>query len=167
MGKYAKLRLRILSGNSEVVNIPHHFLTGIDDNPMLMQNEKLEQTILSIIRTQQGIKQAILFGSLASGKEREGSELDLAIDLGHRLTSSEKITLIAALAEKIGRPVDLVDIQAAGEPLLGQILRRGKRILGSDTHYAKLLCRHLFDQADYLPYRNRILAERRQAWIGK
>ena len=27
--------------------------------------------------------------------------------------------------------------------------------------------RHLFDQADYLPYRNRILAERRQAWIGK
>ena len=59
------------------------------------------------------------------------------------------------------------DIHTVGEPLLGQILQHGKRILGSDTHYANLIRRHLFDQTDYLPYRNRILAERRQAWIGQ
>jgi hypothetical protein len=39
--------------------------------------------------------------------------------------------------------------------------------LGSDTCYADLIRKHLFDQADYLPYRNRILAERRRVWIGK
>jgi hypothetical protein len=70
-------------------------------------------------------------------------------------------------AGRAGRPIDLVDIHAIGEPLLGQILKHGKRILGSDTHYANLIRRHLFDVADFLPYRNRILAERRQAWIGK
>jgi hypothetical protein len=75
------------------------------------------------------------------------------------------MALISELARRTGRPVDLVDLHAVGEPLLGQILRHGKRILGGDTHYANLIRRHLFDQADYLPYRNRILAERRRAWL--
>ncbi len=127
----------------------------------------LRQAILAAIGTQPGIGLVILLGSLADGEGRAGSDLDLAVDAGRRLTASEKMALISELAGRTGRPVDLVDIQAIGEPLLGQILRHGKRILGSDTHYANLIRRHLFDQADYLPYRNRILAERRQAWIGK
>ncbi len=127
----------------------------------------LRQAILAAIGTQPGVGLAILFGSLADGEGRAGSDLDLAVDAGRRLTASEKMALISELAGRTGRPVDLVDIQAIGEPLLGQILRHGKRILGSDTHYSNLIRRHLFDQADYLPYRNRILAERRQAWIGK
>ena len=110
---------------------------------------------------------AILFGSLATGEGHVKSDLDLAVDAGRRLTAAEKITLISELAATTGRPVDLVDIHAIGEPLLGQILQHGKRILGSDTHYANLVRRHLFEQADFLPYRNRILAERRHAWIGK
>ena len=128
-----------------------------------------QKAILAAIGAQPGIGVlvAILFGSLATGLARAGSDLDLAVDAGRRLTAAEKMALISELAGRIGRPVDLVDIHAIGEPLLGQILRHGKRILGSDTHYANLVCRHLFDQADYLPIRNRILAERRQAWIGK
>ena len=71
------------------------------------------------------------------------------------------------LAERTGRSVDLVDLHTVGEPLLGQILRHGKRLLGGGTCYATLIRRNLFDQADYLPYRSRNLAERRRAWIGK
>ena len=114
-----------------------------------------------------GIVLAILFGSLAVGEGHMESDLDLAVDAGRRLTANEKMMLISELAARTGRPVDLVDVHAVGEPLLGQILRHGKRILGSDAHYANLVRRHVFDQADYLPYRNRILAERRHAWIGK
>jgi len=131
------------------------------------QDLNLKQAILAALGTQPGIGLAILFGSLAAGEGRVESDLDLAVDAGRRLTASEKMALISELAGSTGRPVDLVDLQAVGEPLLGQILRHGKRILGSDTHYANLISRHLFDQADFLPYRNRILAERRQAWIGK
>lgn len=134
---------------------------------VLTQDVNLRQAILAAIHTQPAIGLAILFGSLAAGEGRAESDLDLAVDAGRPLTSGEKMALISDLAGRTGRPVDLVDIQAAGEPLLGQILRHGKRILGSDTHYASLIRKHLFDQADYLPYRNRILAERRQAWIGK
>ena len=129
----------------------------------------LKEEILAALFSQPGIGivLAILFGSLAIGEGHVESDLDLAVDAGRRLTAAEKMTLISEVAGRTGHPVDLVDIQAAGEPLLGQILQRGKRIMGSDTHYANLVRRHLFDQADYLPYRNRILAERRQAWIGK
>jgi hypothetical protein len=34
--------------------------------------------------------------------------------------------------------VDLVDLHTVGEPLLGQILRHGKRLLGGGTCYADL-----------------------------
>jgi predicted nucleotidyltransferase len=130
-------------------------------------NFNFEEAIRAAIRIQPTVQLAILFGSLAAGEGRPESDLDLAIDVGRPLTAGEIIALISALSERVGRPVDLVDIQAIGEPLLGQILRHGKRILGSDLHYTQLLLRHLFDQADYLPYRNRILTERRRAWIGK
>ncbi len=134
---------------------------------MSTQDLNLKQTILAAIGTQRGIGLAIVFGSMATGTGRVQSDLDLAVDAGRSLTAIEKMALISELAGRVGRPVDLVDIHTVGEPLLGQILQHGKRIMGSDTHYANLLRRHLFDQADYLPYRNRILAERRQAWIGK
>ena len=132
-----------------------------------MKDLNLEQSVLDAISTQPGIQLAILFGSLATGKGDKESDLDIAVDAGRRLNANEKTSLIGELARQTGRPVDLVDIQSIGEPLLGQVLRYGKRILGSDRHFARVLSRHLFDQADFLPYRNRILAERRQAWIGK
>jgi hypothetical protein len=47
------------------------------------------------------------------------------------------------LAKRAGRPVDLVDLYAFGEPLLGQILRHGKRLLGSETCCADLIRKHL------------------------
>jgi len=133
-----------------------------------MQNKDtdLDQIILAAVSKQPEIKLAILFGSLANGKASRESDLDIAVDAGRVLTPSEKISLISELAIKTGRPIDLIDIHAIGEPLLGQILQYGKKILGSNEYYTKIIRRHLYDQADFLPYRNRILAERRQAWTA-
>lgn len=110
---------------------------------------------------------AVLFGSVALGRERADSDLDIAVAAKQALTADEKIALIDALAESTGRPIDLIDLKVVSEPLLGQIVRHGRRILGSDTLYGDLISRHLFEQADFMPYRTRLLAERRIAWIGK
>ena len=109
----------------------------------------------------------VLFGSVASGKQRADSDLDIALSAGHPLTVDEKIALNGALAESTGRAIDLIDLSVVGEPLLGQIVRHGRRLLGSDTLYGELISKHLFEQADFMPYQARILAERRMAWIGK
>jgi hypothetical protein len=95
------------------------------------------------------------------------SDLDIAVAANQALTADERIALISALADCTGRPVDLIDLKGVSEPLLGQIVRYGRRILGSDTLYGELISRHLFEQADFMPYRTRLLAERRMAWIGK
>ncbi len=110
---------------------------------------------------------ALVFGSVAKGLQRIDSDLDIAVVAKQALTADQKIVIISALAEKTGRPVDLVDLKVVGEPLLGQIVQHGRRLLGSDGEYGRLISRHLFEQADFMPYRNRILAERRAAWIGK
>jgi hypothetical protein len=89
------------------------------------------------------------------------------LDIGHPLSAAEKMELIGEIAEKTGRPVDLIDLRTAGEPVLGEILRHGVRIVGSKSKYADLIRKHLFDNADFMPYRSRILLERRRAWTGK
>lgn len=109
----------------------------------------------------------VLFGSVASGCQRADSDLDIAVAADLPLTVDEKFSMVSALAERIGRPIDLIDLNVVSEPLLGQIVRHGRRVLGSDTLYGKLISRHVFEQEDFMPYRTRLLAERRMAWIGK
>ncbi|MFI4940373.1 MAG: nucleotidyltransferase domain-containing protein [Burkholderiales bacterium] len=109
----------------------------------------------------------VLFGSVAQDRQRPDSDLDIAVGAAKPLTTDEKIAIIGALAEKTGRAIDLIDLNVVSEPLLGQVIRHGRRILGSDAHYGALIYRHLLEQADFMPYRARVLAERRKAWIGK
>lgn len=123
--------------------------------------------IKQVLERHETIHLAVLFGSLAQGEAGQDSDLDLAIGADHPLATHERIQLITELAKALGRPVDLVDIYLAGEPLLGQIVTRGKKILGADADFAFVLNKHLLNQADFMPYRSRILKERRQAWIGR
>lgn len=124
-------------------------------------------TIKQVLDRHPIILMAILFGSVAKGEASRDSDLDLAVGADRPLESHEKMQLIAELAYALGRPVDLIDIFTVGEPLLGQIVTSGRRILGENTRFAALLSKHLFDQADFMPYRRRILKERRLAWIGQ
>jgi predicted nucleotidyltransferase len=110
---------------------------------------------------------AIIFGSVAAGRPRADSDLDIAVGADQPISMPERIAIIQTLAEVTGRPIDLIDLAAVTEPLLGQILKHGRRVLGSDTSYGKLISRHLIDQADFMPLIDRMLAERRMAWIGK
>lgn len=123
------------------------------------------QQVKGVLTHYPQIKLAILFGSLANDRATLQSDIDLAVQADKPLDAELKMALISDLAEKFGRPVDLIDLRKAKEPLLGQILK-GKRILGSDTVYGQLLAKHLRDVADFLPYRDRILKERRDAWIN-
>jgi uncharacterized protein len=129
-----------------------------------MEIANLEHTLRVLLGRHAEIKLAILFGSLAAGTAQPDSDIDIAVQGHNRLSVADKVALIDELAEVIGRPVDLIDLQTAGEPLLGEILK-GRRMLGSDDDHARLLTRHLIDAADFLPLQQRILKERRDTWI--
>ena len=108
----------------------------------------------------------LVFGSVAQGRRRADSDLDFGVASQLALTRTEKMDFIAALAARTVRPIDLIDLKVVDGPLLGQIVRHGRWLLGIDRAYGDLISRHLFEQADFVPYRNRVLAERRAAWIG-
>jgi predicted nucleotidyltransferase len=127
----------------------------------------IDDQLLDVLARFPGVVLAVLFGSVALGRQRPGSDLDIAVAARRALTVAEKIALVEALAERTGRPVDLIDLKVVAEPLLGQIVRHGRRLMGSDGAYGQLISRHLFEQADFMPYRSRVLAERRAAWTGK
>ncbi len=111
------------------------------------------------------IVQAILFGSLAQGTEQPHSDIDIAIKTSGKLQTQKKQELIEALAELLGRPVDLIDLRSVGEPLLGQILQYGQQIVGTEQDFTELALRHVYANEDFVPYLKRALKERRDRWI--
>jgi uncharacterized protein len=123
--------------------------------------------IQSTLQRHSGLELALVFGSVARGMARDDSDLDIGVQAARVLSACQKMDLIGDLAEALGRPVDLIDLRTVGEPLLGQILTHGHRVLGSADAHGRLLSRHLLDAADFLPYAQRIIDERRRAWIGK
>jgi len=127
----------------------------------------IDAVLLDVLTRFPALVLALVFGSVAQGRQRADSDLDIAVAADRALTAAEKMDIIAALAERTGRPIDLIDLKMVAEPLLGQIVRHGRRLFGSDKAYGQLISRHLFEQADFMPYRSRVLAERRAAWIGK
>jgi predicted nucleotidyltransferase len=113
------------------------------------------------------IRLAILFGSLARGRARAHSDLDLAVAGSHPLLAQEKRTLIEGLALIAGRPVDLIDLRSVDGLILARVITTGKIIVCADRAlYAALIKKVLFNDADMMPYHRRILGERRKAWIG-
>ena len=112
------------------------------------------------------LRLALVFGSVASGSATPDSDIDVAVLCDQSLSPGDKMRLIEVITQASGRAVDLIDLSTAGQPLLGQILRDGQRIVGSSAALAQLATRNALDAQDFLPYVQRLLARRRQAWIG-
>lgn len=130
----------------------------------MKENER--QTVTRLLRAQEGVEAAWLFGSVARDDAQPMSDLDVAV-LGEKpLSAEKKESLIEQLAQETGRPVDLIDLQGTHGPIVGRILQKGSKLFCDDTTlYATLLKRWWLDQADWMPYRRRILKERRDQWI--
>jgi len=124
----------------------------------------LHKQLIRFLSRYPQFKLAILFGSQAKGDTTAESDIDLALLSDVPISSSLKLELIEQIGVRFGRPVDIVDLYYAAEPILGQVFK-GRRLLGDDATYANLLTKHLINTADFVPLQQRILTERRSAWI--
>ncbi|GKS64089.1 hypothetical protein YTPLAS72_13930 [Nitrospira sp.] len=127
----------------------------------------LDGKIESVMSRYPSVALAILFGAMAKNRTRNDSDLDIAVATTTPLTAETHIAIIEDLALAVGRTVDLIDLDRTHNPLLREILTKGRRVLCHDrTRYAELILRMVYEEADVMPYYRRILSERRQAWIG-
>ena len=113
------------------------------------------------------LKQIALFGSLARQQAGFDSDVDVGVEAARSLSVEQRMAMIEALALALGRPVDLVDLREAGQPILDQIVTTGVRIKGTDTDWGRLIYRNIMDNEDFVPLQKRILKARRDAWINR
>ena len=122
------------------------------------------QQIQTTLAAHPDIRLAYVFGSVAQGRARPDSDVDVAVQMSKPLDTALRMQLIEELALATGRPVDLIDLQTVGEPLLGQILKHGKQVAGDKTAHVGMMSRHVYAMEDFVPYVTRMLKERRRLW---
>jgi len=122
--------------------------------------------VAAYLTGQDDLRLGIVFGSVARQRATARSNLDLAVLADRPLTAERRMALIGELARLTGRAVDLVDLATAGIPVARSALLTGRVLFQRDAAtYPAQVSRILIDSADFLPYRNRLLRERREAWM--
>ena len=112
------------------------------------------------------IRLAALFGSMARGAARPDSGIDVAVQADKELCADERMAITEAIALAFNRPVDLVDLRTAGQPLLDQIVSTGIQVVGTRHQWGDLIYRNIMENEDFVPYQKRILEGRRNAWMS-
>ena len=128
---------------------------------------KNQEQLKQVLNKFPELKLAFLFGSFATGRQNSDSDLDIAVASGEVLSVNRKMQLITELAQSTKRPIDLIDLQMKQEPIFSQVITNGSLILCRDRGlYAEFIKLAIYNVADFLPLRARILDERRKKWLN-
>ena len=130
------------------------------DDHMTAIGEKIKL----MLSNEPGLRLAILFGSMAHGRAHADSDIDLALLFDENIEAEKMMRLIEMLSVEFGRPVDIIDVRAAGILIMAEVFK-GERLLGDDDTFAQRLSQHLIDVDDFMPLLNRILEKRRKTWL--
>ncbi|HEU4427558.1 MAG TPA: HepT-like ribonuclease domain-containing protein [Myxococcota bacterium] len=74
-----------------------------------------------------------VYGSYARGDDWPSSDVDVAVLLPPKRRIDDPLGLMASIAARIGRDVDVVDLRAAGDTLRGEVLRDGHTVFASNA----------------------------------
>jgi len=108
--------------------------------------------LISIFRRRKKIAAVYLFGSMATGKDRRGSDVDLAIISKKSISSNDRLRLEAELSGILQRDVDLVVFGQATPLLQHQILKYGRLVCENDPE--ERIRQEVRARAEYLDTRN-------------
>ena len=113
------------------------------------------------------VRRLAFFGSILRDDSDSGSsDIDVAVAAETKLPLETRLAMAIRLSKALHREVDLIDLQDVTGEILQQSLCQGTNLLQRDASlHARLIQRLWFDQADMMPYRRRILAERRRQFL--
>jgi predicted nucleotidyltransferase len=74
-----------------------------------------------------------VYGSIARGDEGPGSDVDVAVLLPPQRRIDDPLGLMSAIAARVGRDVDVVDLRGASDTLRGEVLREGRTVFAADA----------------------------------
>ncbi len=126
-----------------------------------MTNEELKNQIASYCATRPEIVACYLFGSRAAGKERPGSDVDVAFLLDNSIAPAAyydlKMVFLSALGTVLRLDIHPLIMNDAGEVVLEQVFKKGLPVYGSDSlecvRFRMLQCSLI---AEFAPIRDRM-----------
>ncbi len=102
-----------------------------------MSTEELKNRIAAYCATRPEIVACYLFGSRARGKERPGSDTDIAFLLGGSIAASAyfelKMAYLSGLGALLRLDIHPLIMNDAGEVVLEQVFRKGLPVYGYDS----------------------------------
>lgn len=121
---------------------PRRLRLAPGERPYLRRHWGLLAGLREALRTERGVRLAVLFGSAARGDDLPGSDVDILVSAG-----DADFWWFASLGRRlsgaVGRDVQLVTL-AQGEAapwLLGDVLREGRVLVDRDGEWSRLQAR--------------------------
>jgi uncharacterized protein len=113
--------------------------TTLREEMYLREHWPLLRTLRAALRTEPNVRLAVLFGSIATGRESEQSDLDLLVVLGDQ-TADAVAALSQRLSDRTGREVQLVRLQEAerSPALMADALAQGRVLVDRDVAWPTL-----------------------------
>lgn len=110
------------------------------------------EAVADVLRADDRVQYALVFGSRARGSAHRGSDLDVAVGLSERPDVREIGDLIGRLESASGETVDLVLLDEAPPGLAFRIFRDGEVLFERDQRaFADRKARAILDYLDFKP----------------
>jgi len=128
----------------------------------------IDDLLMKWLQGHSEIELAMLFGSYAKGTATKSSDVDIALQLsgGGVICAEKKMEYLNQLSLIVNTMVDIVDLRTVGQPLLAQIMKYGKCLVGSKEVFSQLAVRNVNSTEDFTPNIERMLKERRVRWLA-
>ncbi len=115
--------------------------------------ETLAAELAKTLAAELAIELAVLFGSLAAGRPRPSSDVDLAIRWAPGATAERRAAVLARIEREMRRSVDAIELDQAPPLLRMEIARHGvvvlERVAGA---WSGVRARAMLDWWDFAPY---------------
>ena len=111
-----------------------------------------KKTSVKKIAEKYGLKLVMFFGSFASGKNRQDSDLDVAVLGSKEVSFQEQIDIINKFSEIFSENVDLSVLNNGNPLLLFEVSKNAKLLYGSDEEFMKFKLQAFRQYNDYAQY---------------
>jgi predicted nucleotidyltransferase len=123
----------------------------------------LKKKLVASFKSFPVVRVVILYGSMASGKSRANSDIDLAVAAFHPLPKEILVQIQNDLSGEYRREVDVVDLNLIHGAIFLEAMTSGKTVLVKDKIlYASLIKKLIYEQTDFIPLVRRIYKRRRE-----
>lgn len=118
---------------------PRKFRASLREEAYLRANWPLLRELRAVFRTEPNVRFALLFGSLATGRSTERSDVDLLVDLTNP-AASRIAELTGRLEDRLGRDVQLVRLEDARRvpALMAAAIEDGRVLVNRDGGWHSL-----------------------------